>query len=743
MRTAKCKASIRPDGSAFAAVDGRTAGMRACWKRSPTRRDMRCIAMPKHGLRFPSILFRHAAQPDRDATAQGNGPPASAPTRQRQSLLRGLPPIGTQTGSPPRVTAASPRPSLQASRAGETGAARQVPKPGMSDDPSPPGTPGRPVEPDTAPPQETGSGWIDADALAANPDQRDAGWGISFLRDARVKAAREAGGDAATAIQPHAGPTPEIEAVPVSIPPAPAPAPVDAGAKPARGIAVLPLNRQTPSPSPPGVSPTRANARINRLPSGPKMDGISEPATSMHRLDEDILSSITEALGLGPLQATELAREAQIKQAGRRLQGSVIENAELPPTGTVKNQPFYEGLVPGLRGQLGLAISRADCVISEREQLGKHGERKHLLRVQFDKSIDRGEYTLASQPGSPNHAAVQTVAQRLAEAIDPKYRTDQRQYAIEFVGALGHKGSSADVFIEHFAKHANVKPHRIESTPSTINDSNLRNADVFRALSPEQMNKLARAAHRSHLGFRAETSTGSDGTLRHDLRLFFGGSENIPRDYGQTAASVVGGVGRVLGAARKAAQIIAQAVEQLQRDGHEVRFESIGGVSMGGACAQIFAAALQSRVKLAAPAPLVLLDPQLLSNAQARRATKGGVHDYDFGSSRGVAITLDYPAAPRKSLMGRMKGLGYRSPGLVRIKLALQGDDSTKRLSNGDWVDAPPKPYGPPWTGYHGDLALYTKALQRFTANPRLTRSPRLKRQPEPQPQSKEAGDVR
>lgn len=140
---------------------------------------------------------------------------------------------------------------------------------------------------------------------------------------------------------------------------------------------------------------------------------------------------------------------------------------------------------------------------------------------------------------------------------------------------------------------------------------------------------------------------------------------------------------------------------------------------MGGASAQVFAAALQGSVKLVAPAaPLVLLDPQLLNDAQARHATKGGAHDYDFGGSRGVAITLDYPAAPRKSLMGRMKGLGYQSPGLVRIKLALQDDDSVKQLDNGEWVNRPPKPYGPPLTGYHGDLALYTKALLRFTASP-------------------------
>ncbi len=501
------------------------------------------------------------------------------------------------------------------------------------------------------------------------------------------------------------------------IPPTPAPAPVDAGTKPARGIAVLPLNRQTPSP--PSVSPTRAKASINRLPSGPKMDGISEPSTSLHRLNETILSTITEALGLGPLKATALAREAQIKQAGRRLLGSVIEKPELPSAGTVKNLPFYEGLVPGLRGQLGLATSRADCVISEHTQLSKLGAPRHLLRVQFRASIDRGEYRLASQRGSPNYEAVAEVAQRLAEAIDPQYRTDQRQYGIEFVGARGRKGNSAEVFIEHFARHARVKPRQIQSTPSTINDANIRNADVFRALSPEQMNKLARAAHVSHLSFKEETSTTRDGTVRHDLYLFFGGSENLRRDYGQAAASAVGRVGHVFGAAKKAAWIVAQAVEQRQRDGHEVRFESIGGVSMGGASAQVFAAALQGSVKLVAPAaPLVLLDPQLLNDAQARHATKGGAHDYDFGGSRGVAITLDYPAAPRKSLMGRMKGLGYQSPGLVRIKLALQDDDSVKQLDNGEWVNRPPKPYGPPLTGYHGDLALYTKALLRFTSSP-------------------------
>ncbi|MGR3832260.1 type III effector protein [Ralstonia pseudosolanacearum] len=756
--------------------------------------------MPKHGLRFPSILFRHAAQPARDATAQGNAPPSTAPSRQRQGLFRGLLPIGkrrsadsppgtgTQTGSPPRVTAASPRPSRQASRAGETGSGRidadalasnpdqrdagwgirflhnarlnaareaggdattaiqphagptseieEVPAP-MPSTPapargllpigkrrgadSPPGAgtqTGSPPRVTAASPRlsrqasragESGSGRIDADVLAGGPDQSDAGWGIRFLHNARLNAAREAGGDATTAIQPHAGPTSEIEEVPAPMPSTPAPAPVDAGPKPAHSIAVLPRNRQTPSP--PSVPPARAKASINRLPSGPKIDGMPEPWTSMRSLDHEALSALTEALGLGPLEPARTEREAQVEQAGRLLRKAIVESVELPSASTVRRLPFYDGLAPGVKGQLGLAASGADCVISERERSGKH-----LLRVQFRASIDRGEPRLGTQPGSPNYRAVESVAQQLADAINPQYRTDQRHYEIEFVGASKHKESSAAVFIKHFAKHARVaKPRQIKVTAATINDAHLRNSDVFRALPPEQMNKLARAAGIAHLNFEEETSTGRDGKVSHNLRLFFGGTQNL-RDYGQAAASATGGVGSVLGAARKAAQITAQAIDALQREGHEVSFDFIGGASMGGAAAQVFAAALQSSIKLAAPAPLVLLDPQLLNKAQARHATQGGKHEYDFASPRGVAITLDYPAVPRKSLMGRMKGLGYSYPGLVRIHLALQNDDRRKQLDNGDWVDRPPKAYGPPLTGYHGDASLYKKAVLRFTS---------------------------
>ncbi|AMP40583.1 type III effector protein [Ralstonia solanacearum] len=694
--------------------------------------------MPKRSFRFPSILARHATQPVRDATAQDTGPPTTAPRRQRQGVFRGLLPLGrrrgadgppstgTPAGSAPRVTAASPRLSRETSRASlpetpsvaEPGAARQAPKPRVNDGPSSSGVPSLRAGPDTTSLPKTDSGRIDADALAGSSDLSDAGWGIRTLQKVRLNAAREAGVEAApAAITPQPEPASEIseiEEVPVLD--TPAHATMNPGTKPARATTVMSPDRRTPSP--PSTSSTRAASGINRLPSGPKVDGMPEPLTSMRSFGDETISAITEALGLGPLDTALQAREAQIEQAGRLLRNAIVDKVGLPPAATVRKLSFYEGLDPGLKGQLGLAVTGADCVISERERVGKRGKRKHVLRVQFHASIDRGEHRLATQPGSPNYKAVQEVAQRLAEAIDPKYRTDERQYAIEFVGASIREDSSAAVFIQHFAEHAKAKPPKqIKTTSSTMNDAHLRNSDFFCNRSPEQMNKLAQAAHVSHLNFEEQTSTGRDGKVHHNLRLFFGGSENLPRDYLQAITSSVGGVGKVFVAAREVAQITAQAVEQWQHDGHEVRFEFIGGGSMGGAAAQVFAAALQSHVKLAAPAPLVLLDPQLLNNTQARHATKGGVHDYDFASPRGVAITLDYPAEPQLSLMGRMKGLGYSSPGLVRIKLALQDGDRDKQTSKGDWVNRPPKPYGPPLTGYHADFVLYKKALLRFTGS--------------------------
>jgi hypothetical protein len=105
---------------------------------------------------------------------------------------------------------------------------------------------------------------------------------------------------------------------------------------------------------------------------------------------------------------------------------------------------------------------------------------------------------------------------------------------------------------------------------------------------------------------------------------------------------------------------------------------------------------------------MILLDPQLLNNGQARRATKGGDLHVDYSKPRGVAITLDYAKAPHRGLMGIMKGPGgYRYPGLVQIKLGLTDTDGPNGTS--------PETSGPPGLGYHIDRAQLSRALGRFT----------------------------
>jgi hypothetical protein len=120
-------------------------------------------------------------------------------------------------------------------------------------------------------------------------------------------------------------------------------------------------------------------------------------------------------------------------------------------------------------------------------------------------------------------------------------------------------------------------------------------------------------------------------------------------------------------------------------------------------------------VKLYDPAPLILFDPQLPNETQAKHAIKDGKLGYDYAKPRGIAITLDYAERSRKSLMGRMKGLGFKSPGLVRLKLGLSDYDRTKQLPDGGTELRPPRTSGPPGMGYHADPGLYRMAINRFT----------------------------
>ncbi|WP_321924793.1 type III effector protein [Burkholderia sp. BCC1998] len=453
---------------------------------------------------------------------------------------------------------------------------------------------------------------------------------------------------------------------------------------------------------------------VRALPSGPKIDGMDNVLMSTYNLGDEQLSSITEALGLGPAHPDEHMRNLQRAALARILRGAVYQGPPMPDAASIGQLQFGRGLPPGRREQLVAAANRAGCFMTERRQRGRNGETQNLLQLHFKPSVDYGVEPLASQPDSANFKAVEALAELMVELTAPGHREDGQRFSIESVAARVTEGGSSQVFAEHFAKHTQVSPPRIELVPAHLNETNIRNAWLFTALTAEQKEKLVDAANVTHLQFEERRSTAADGTRCVKLRVFFGGMENW-RDVRQALVTGTGGVGKVFGAARDAAEIIAQKIDHAQREGYRVEFEHIAGASMGGATAQLFAAALQSRVRLQTQPPLVLLDPKLPNTVQLRHAVKGGTLEYDYEKLRGVAVTLDYPANPRKGLMGRMKGLGFKSPGLVRLKLALSDYDGKRRSADGDIETLPPQPSGPPGMGYHADPDLYLAAINRFT----------------------------
>jgi hypothetical protein len=189
------------------------------------------------------------------------------------------------------------------------------------------------------------------------------------------------------------------------------------------------------------------------------------------------------------------------------------------------------------------------------------------------------------------------------------------------------------------------------------------------------------------------------------LEIFFGATQNM-RDVKQDLKTAVGGLGPVYKATDEVAAILAEEIGKM-RGNVEIGF--VSGASMGGGTAQAFLAGLESRVQLPASPPLILLDPQLLNDAQSRYATRHGTLGYDFEKPRGIAISLDYDKAPRRGLMGIMKGPGgYKYPGLLHLKLGLKDTDGPE---GGKPMIAPPG------LGYHGVWEQYMAAIRRFTSD--------------------------
>ena len=455
---------------------------------------------------------------------------------------------------------------------------------------------------------------------------------------------------------------------------------------------------------------------FGKLASGPKIDCMADTLTSIHHLDDLQVSQITAALGMGSAAAPGPERDAQLKEVSGLLRAPLDLHPPMPDSASIGRTQFGRGMPPDVLASLSRAARAANCFISERQVTGPDGKTVNMLQVHFANRADQEGEPLASQPESAGFVAVQRLAARFAEALSPILRTDDREFRIEHVACLRTQGGSADVFTEQLAQHMPMtyRPPSTELTSERYMDAAIRTSRLFNLLPAADREKLVRAAHVAHMVWDEKVGVDEHGNQRLEVRVMFGGTQNL-RDVRQAFSSIGQSVGKVFKANHEAAVLVAQAIEAAQAKTRNVKFDFIAGGSMGGATAQLFAAAVESRVKLHDPAPLILFAPQLPNEAQAKHAIKDGKLGYDYAKPRGIAVTLDYAERSRKSLMGRMKGLGFKSPGLVRLKLGLSGYDRTKVLPDGTREQRPPRTSGPPGMGYHADPGLYRMAINRFT----------------------------
>jgi len=235
----------------------------------------------------------------------------------------------------------------------------------------------------------------------------------------------------------------------------------------------------------------------------------------------------------------------------------------------------------------------------------------------------------------------------------------------------------------------------------------LEHPGLLSGLSAAEQQELKAAMDIVHMRVAAPRDLGGRFLMPCELKIYFNGTENF-RDARHDILSGFGRTSSVDRAARRIGELLAK---QMRRNDNQIRIERIVGISMGGASAQTMLATLQNRRLLDRQPSMLLLDPQLLNNRQAARATRDGPLAVDYRLPRGVAISLDYAAAPHRGLMGIMKGPGgYTYPGLVHLKLGLTDTDGEDGKA--------PKPTGLPGMGYHADIRPYGRALARFLDNP-------------------------
>jgi ankyrin repeat protein len=332
----------------------------------------------------------------------------------------------------------------------------------------------------------------------------------------------------------------------------------------------------------------------------------------------------------------------------------------------------------------------------------------HELRVAPDLTLSPSRFGATGRPAINNLKSGQKM-NFVADPLRAFDELDDRQ--VETLSeALGFGKLSPDyaemreqrrAIRETFGQFAK----ELDGQMRNYNNAALRHPALADSLSREEMAELEKVMNIAHLRVAAERLPGGGFREPLQLRVLFEGTQNA-RDFRQDISSAFGRIGEVDRAAKRAGELFAKILSHPER----AELDFITGMSMGGAMAQTFRATVESRVLLPKQPSMILLDPQLLNNNQARRATKDGHIDVDYSRPRGVALTLDYAKDPRRGLTGIMKGPGgYRYPGLVHLKLGLTDTDGP----NG----GRPKTSGPPGLGYHADGELFRNALSRFSVD--------------------------
>ncbi|VVD59622.1 hypothetical protein [Pandoraea anhela] len=356
---------------------------------------------------------------------------------------------------------------------------------------------------------------------------------------------------------------------------------------------------------------------------------------------------------------------------------------------------------------MGRAGGRGDTASEARAGAGQPAHKRIQARASTKATGSANPSNVTTRPKIntlPSGPKIDTShdAHKTIDSLAP-HDIDQLSAAFGLVkpGETGNRASNTMAIRQRIAVIANdLDNHLIDHD----NNSFLDHPAITSKLSAAEAHELKQLLDVAHVYVKSRSFNGPSGPHAM-LEMHFDGTRNF-RDVRQDVSTAMGLTGQIDHASRR----IGELMSRMLAPNGNATLMSVSGLSMGGGAAQVFMAAIDSRLELATRPAVLLLDPVLLNNRQARFAVEGGTRPVDFTSPRGVAVTLDYARDSQRGLMSKMKTVGFHSPGLVRLKLGLDDQDGLR------YGEQKPKatPIG---MGYHGRTGYYTEALKRFAGD--------------------------